>query len=64
MFLNDREVYVVGYRLSDIEPWETSGKTFGNLIDAQENAKAVNGASGAITAVFKMGRAMPVEENK
>lgn len=64
MLLTYREVYLVGYRKREIDPWETSGKTYGNLVDATAVSDSMGIATKSITKVFKMGRAQPVEESK
>lgn len=35
MKIIDIEVYIVGFRKTDNDEWETSGATYGNQIDAQ-----------------------------
>ncbi|MCC7668897.1 MAG: hypothetical protein ABF709_05140 [Leuconostoc pseudomesenteroides] len=56
----DREVFIVGYRKTNNDEWKTSGKTYGNLTDAQTTAKAVTSQTGSLTKVFTYGRAQPV----
>lgn len=58
----DKQVYIVGYRYSDNDPWETSGSSYSNLEDAVANANTQMFRMPKLkTQVFKMGRATPVE---
>lgn len=58
----DKQVFIVGYRYSDNEPWETSGSSYWNLEDAVANANTQMFHMPELrTKVFKMGRAVPVE---
>lgn len=61
MKIIDIEVYIVGYRKTDNDEWETSGKTHGNLIDAQWNAKELSKHADCTTQVFEMGKMLPVD---
>ena len=59
----DKQVFIVGYRYSDNDPWETSGSIYSNLEDAVANANTQMFHMPKLkTQVFKMGRATPVEE--
>lgn len=59
----DKQVFIVGYRYSDNEPWQTSGSSYSNLEDAVANANTQMFHMPKLrTKVFKMGRAVPVEE--
>ena len=63
MKVADKQVFIVGYRKSDNEPWETSGLNYGNLQDAQANVNAQQFRMPNLKLkIFKMGRAVPVEE--
>lgn len=57
----DIEVYIVGYRKTDNDEWETSGKTHGNLIDAQAAMNGLSKETKQQLKLFKFGRAVPVE---
>lgn len=59
----DKQVFIVGYRKSDNEPWQTSGKNHWNLEDAKAWAilQRYHMPNYKIK-IFKMGRAVPVEE--
>lgn len=56
----DIEVYIVGYRKTDNDEWETSGKTYGNLIDAQAVIKGLQKETQQQLKLFKFGRAIPL----
>lgn len=58
----EKQVFIVGYRYSDNDPWETSGSIYWNLEDAVANANTQMFHMPKLeTQVFKMGRATPVE---
>lgn len=57
----DKQVFIVGYRYSDNDPWETSGKSYGNLIDAQAAMNGLSKETKQQLKLFKFGRAIPVE---
>lgn len=58
----DKQVFIVGYRYSDNEPWQTSGLNYGNLRDAVANANTQQFHMPDLKIkIFKMGRATPVE---
>ncbi|PND41307.1 hypothetical protein B0W51_05940 [Leuconostoc mesenteroides] len=62
MKIIDIEVYIVGYRKTDNDEWETSGATYGNLIDAQAVMnKLSKETKQQLKKLFKFGRAIPVE---
>lgn len=62
MNIVDKQVFIVGYRYSDNDPWETSGSSYWNLEDAVANANAqMFRMPNLKTQVFKMGRATLVE---
>ena len=61
MKIIDIEVYIVGYRKTDNDEWETSGKTYGNLIDAQAVINKLSKETKQQLKLFKFGRAVPVE---
>ncbi|MBZ1530706.1 hypothetical protein [Leuconostoc mesenteroides] len=56
----DIEVYIVGYRKTDNDEWETSGKTYGNLIDAQAAMNELSKETKQQLKLFKFGRAVPL----
>ena len=45
MHLVDKKVFVIGTRKSNNDSWETSGATYGNLVD-------VNAAADGLTKAF------------
>ncbi|MGO2927608.1 MAG: hypothetical protein ACTICO_08230 [Leuconostoc citreum] len=57
----DKQVYIVGFRKTDNDEWETSGKTYGNLIDAQAAMNGLSKETKQQLKLFKFGRAVPVE---
>ena len=58
----DKQVFIVGYRYSDNEPWETSGSSYWNLEDAVADANTQQFHMPDLKIkIFKMGRATPVE---
>lgn len=56
----EKQVYIVGFRKTDNDEWETSGKTYGNLQDANWNCHDMGVKTGAITQVFEFMRPMPI----
>lgn len=56
----DIEVYIVGYRKTYNDEWETSGKTYGNLIDAQAAMNGLSKETKQQLKLFKFGRAVPL----
>lgn len=59
----DKQVFIVGYRYSDNDPWETSGSSYWNLEDAVANVNTQMFRMPKLkTRVFKFGRAIPVGE--
>ena len=61
MKLVEKQVYIVGYRKTDNDEWETSGKTYGNLIDAQAAMNELSKETKQRLKLFRFGRAIPVE---
>ena len=61
MKLVEKQVYIVGYRKTDNDEWETSGKSYGNLIDAQAAMNGLSKETKQQLKLFKFGRAVPVE---
>lgn len=57
----DKQVYIVGFRKTDNDEWETSGKTHGNLIDAQAVMNELSKETPQQLKLFKFGRAIPVK---
>lgn len=58
----DNQVFIVGYRYSDNDPWETSGSIYWNLEDDKANANTQQFHMPDLKIkIFKMGRAVPVE---
>lgn len=57
----EKQVYIVGFRKTDNDEWETSGKTYGNLIDAQASMNGLSKETKQQLKLFKFGRAVPVE---
>ncbi|WP_273711460.1 hypothetical protein [Leuconostoc mesenteroides] len=55
------KVYIVGFRKTDNDEWETSGKSYGNLIDAQAAMNELSKETKQQLKLFKFGRAVPVE---
>lgn len=56
----EKQVYIVGFRKTDNDEWETSGKTYGNLIDAQAAMNGLSKETKQQLKLFKFGRAVPV----
>lgn len=61
MKIIDIEVYIVGFRKKDNDEWLTSGKSYGNLIDAQAAMNELSKETKQQLKLFKFGRAIPVE---
>ncbi|OQJ73345.1 hypothetical protein BMS77_02165 [Leuconostoc pseudomesenteroides] len=57
----DKQVYIVGFRKTDNDEWETSGATYGNQIDAQAVMNKLSKKTPQQLKLFKFGRAIPVE---
>lgn len=57
----EKQVYIVGYRKTDNDEWLTSGKSYGNLIDAQAAMNELSKETKQQLKLFKFGRAMPLE---
>lgn len=60
MNLVDKKVYVIGTRQSSIEPWETSGATYGNLVDVNVTAEGLAKVFSGEVKVFVFDRAREV----
>ena len=61
MKIIDIEVYIVGFRKTDNDEWLTSGKSYGNLIDAQASMNELSKETKQQLKLFKFGRTVPVE---
>lgn len=57
----EKQVYIVGYRKTDNDEWETSGQTYGNQIDAQAVINGLQKETKQQLRLFKFGRAIPVK---
>lgn len=57
----EKQVYIVGFRKTDNDEWETSGKTYGNLIDAQAAMNELSKETKQQLKLFRFGMAVPVE---
>ena len=60
MNLVDKKVYVIGTRKTSIEPWETSGATYGNLVDVQSTADGLAKVFRGEVKVFVFDRAREI----
>ncbi|QQB26688.1 hypothetical protein [Leuconostoc pseudomesenteroides] len=58
---NRKQVYIVGFRKTDNDEWETSGATYGNQIDAQAVMNKLSKKTKQQLKLFKFGRAIPVK---
>ena len=56
----EKQVYIVGFRKMDNDEWLTSGKSYGNLIDAQAAMNELSKKTKQQLKLFKFGRAMPL----
>ncbi|WP_251920660.1 hypothetical protein [Leuconostoc citreum] len=56
----EKQVYIVGFRKTDNDEWETSGKSYGNFIDAQAAMNGLSKETKQQLKLFKFGRAIPV----
>ncbi|MGQ4573736.1 hypothetical protein ACUIJP_06595 [Leuconostoc pseudomesenteroides] len=56
----EKQVYIVGFRKSDNDEWETSGATYGNQIDAQSVINELQKETRQQLKLFKFGRAIPL----
>lgn len=61
MNLVEKQVYIVGFRKTDNDEWLTSGKSYGNLIDAQAAINELSKDTKQQLKLFKFGRAVPVD---
>ena len=57
----DKQVYIVGFRKTDNDEWQTSRVSHGNLIDAQAAMNELSKETKQQLKLFKFGRAVPVE---
>ena len=57
----DKQVYIVGFRKTDNDEWLTSGKSYGNLIDAQADMNKLSKETKQQLKLFKFGRAVPLD---
>ena len=60
MNLVDKKVFVIGTRKSNNDAWETSGATYGNLVDANAIADGLTKAFTGEVKVFVFDRAREV----
>lgn len=62
MKLSDKAVYVVAYRDTSDDEWETSGLTYGNVLDAvvDANSRKFHNPDKQ-TQIFKYDTPVPVE---
>ncbi|WP_273712423.1 hypothetical protein [Leuconostoc mesenteroides] len=56
----ENQVYIVGFRKTDNDEWETSGATYGNQIDAQAAMNELSKETPQQLKLFKFGRAVPL----
>ena len=60
MKLIDKKVYVIGTRKQKNESWETSGATYGNLVDVSATAKGLAKVFSGEVKVFVFDRAREI----
>ena len=60
MKLIDKTVYVIGTRKQPNESWETSGATYGNLVDVQATADGLAKVFSGEVKVFVFDRAREI----
>lgn len=60
MKIIDIEVYIVGFRKTDNDEWETSGETYGNQIDAQAVMNKLSKETKQQLKIYKFGRSVPL----
>ncbi|WP_337090009.1 hypothetical protein [Leuconostoc pseudomesenteroides] len=60
MKIIEKQVYIVGFRKTDNDEWETSGATYGNKIDAQAVINGLQKETKQQLKLFKFGRAVPL----
>lgn len=58
----EKQIYIVGFRKTDNDEWETSGSTYGNQIDAQAVMNKLSKETKQQLKLFKFGRAVPLED--
>lgn len=56
MRIVEKKVYIIGFRKTDNDEWETSGATYGNLIDAEHVRKGLAKETNWQTHVFIAGK--------
>lgn len=56
----EKQVYIVGFRKTDNDEWETSGATYGNQIDAQAVMNKLSKETPQQLKLFKFVRAIPL----
>lgn len=60
MNLVDKKVFVIGTRKSNNDAWETSGATYGNLVDVNATAEGLAKVFSGEVKVFVFDRAHEV----
>lgn len=60
MNLVDKKVFVIGTRKSNNDPWETSGATYGNLVDVNATADGLAKVFSGEIKVFVFDRAREI----
>lgn len=60
MKLVDKKVYIIGTRKQQNEYWETSGATYGNLVDVKSTAKGLAKVFSGEVNVFVFDRAREI----
>lgn len=60
MNLVDKKVFVIGTRKSNNDIWETSGATYGNLVDVNATAKGLSKVFSGEVKVFVFDRAREI----
>lgn len=61
MKIIEKQVYIVGFRKTENDEWQTSGVSHGNLIDAQAAMNELSKETKQQLKLFKFGRATPVD---
>lgn len=56
MNIVDKKIYIVAFRKTSNDDWETSGATYGNLIDAEHVRKGLTQHTDWQTHVFVAGK--------
>ena len=60
MNLVDKKVFVISTRKSNNDPWETSGTTYGNLVDVNTTAEGLAKVFSGEVKVFVFDRAREI----